>query len=883
MKWPAPKLLLSLLSLALVLLLFALDTQRTSPGELSPVHARIAELAGSAGCDRCHGGFARSMRSACLDCHATIADSIEHQRGLHGTQDTAQCERCHVEHHGDDLEIAGARAFALAGIPERERYDHADLGFALAGKHLELGCAKCHANADVAVLQAGEPRFQGLAQDCASCHEDPHQGRMTRACADCHGQSEPFTQVAAFDHGGVFDGRGAHARAACVDCHPRDGAYSVEAQASAKSPPPARGCEQCHASPHAPDFIAASAAQLAQPAGSTCGACHDPAGGAFRDARPPRGIDWHAASGFALSAPHAELACASCHTSALTDGADAGEALGFAQRHPGRSADDCAACHADPHAGQFAASRLGSGNCLDCHQRTHFAPSRIDANAHARSAFALEGAHVRLDCGQCHVADASLAGEALRFVGTPQACAACHEDPHGEQFAGNPLAAQGCVGCHDQDSFVPSSFGREQHARTSFALDGAHAATACGACHLKDPARPSSSARFTETPTACAGCHADSHQGRFSDPSLLAEFPALVERGCAACHDTQSFAHGARERFDHASLAGFVVDGAHARAGCESCHAPSAQADASGRRFGRVAALFRGPVGECATCHADVHGGSFDRVDSPQSVRASRASARAPTCDRCHTSERFDSPEARAFDHGAWTAFALEGAHRRMGCESCHPKLPAPTADGRSFARVEQLFRGPYARCSACHADPHNGHFDRPGTPASIGGANSCARCHTQDSFEGAAAGHFDHGLWTGFVLEGAHAQSACVACHTPGAAALAAGRGLGRVPGSACQDCHSDPHAGQFLDDAGSNCAACHDPSGSFADEIFDHQRDSRFALDKDHAKLACGACHLPVATASGTRAVRYKPLGTKCVDCHGLANPGRGSGKGG
>ena len=879
MSRPSPKLLLSLLSLALVLALFALDTQRTSPGELSPVHARIAELSGNDGCEKCHGSFAQSMRSACLDCHEPIAQSIERKRGLHGTQDTAECERCHVEHHGKDLEIAGARAFALAGISDREHYDHAALGFALAGKHLELGCSKCHANADVAVPKAGEPRFLGLAQDCATCHDDPHQGRMARACADCHGQSEAFAQVAAFDHGDEILSRGAHARAACVDCHSKDGPRSVEALGSAKSPPPTRTCEQCHDSPHAADFIAASAAQLAQSGASTCGVCHDPAGGAFTDAKPPTDIDWHAASGFALSAPHAEVACASCHTAALTGGADPSEALGFAQRYPGRSADDCASCHADPHAGQFAASRFAADSCLDCHERTSFKPSKIDASAHARTAFALAGAHLKLDCSKCHVADASLAGAALRFVGTPQACAACHADPHGDQFAGDPLAAQGCVGCHDQSSFVPSSFGLERHAQTSFALDGAHAAASCGACHLKDPEQPGSSARFTETSTACGGCHADSHEGRFSDPRLLADFPALVERGCAACHDTQSFAHGARERFDHASFADFVVDGAHARAGCESCHAPSAQPDGGGRRFGRVAKLFPGPVGECATCHADVHAGSFDRA--PANVLAG-SEARAATCDRCHTSERFDSPQARSFDHGAWTSFALEGAHQRMDCEKCHQDLSAPTADGRSFARVEQLFRGPYDRCSSCHADPHNGHFDRPGTPASIGGATSCARCHTQDSFEGANSGHFDHGIWTGFALAGAHAQSACVACHTPGAAALAAGRNLGRVPGSACQDCHSDPHAGQFLDRDASNCAACHDPSRSFADEIFDHQRDSRFALDKDHAKLACAACHVPVALASGALAVRYKPLGTRCVDCHGLAQPGRRTGKG-
>ena len=185
MKLPSAKLLLSAASLALVLTLFVLDSRRNSPGELSPVHARVAELAGSAGCNACHGNFAQSMRSACLECHAMIAQSLEEKHGLHGTLDAADCARCHLEHHGAELEIAGARAFALAGIEDAKRYDHANLGFALAGAHAKLECAKCHVNADIGVPVAGEPRFTGLSQDCASCHDDPHEGGDRHRPAAC--------------------------------------------------------------------------------------------------------------------------------------------------------------------------------------------------------------------------------------------------------------------------------------------------------------------------------------------------------------------------------------------------------------------------------------------------------------------------------------------------------------------------------------------------------------------------------------------------------------------------------------------------------------------------------------------------------------------------
>jgi hypothetical protein len=48
-----------------------------------------------------------------------------------------------------------------------------------------------------------------------------------------------------------------------------------------------------------------------------------------------------------------------------------------------------------------------------------------------------------------------------------------------------------------------------------------------------------------------------------------------------------------------------------------------------------------------------------------------------------------------------------------------------------------------------------------------------------------------------------------------------------------------------------------------------FDHQRDSRFPLDANHAPLPCASCHRTVQTDQGPM-TRYKPLGTTCGDCH-------------
>jgi hypothetical protein len=60
---------------------------------------------------------------------------------------------------------------------------------------------------------------------------------------------------------------------------------------------------------------------------------------------------------------------------------------------------------------------------------------------------------------------------------------------------------------------------------------------------------------------------------------------------------------------------------------------------------------------------------------------------------------------------------------------------------------------------------------------------------------------------------------------------------------------------------------------SESFERLEFDHDRDSRFPLDAQHAPIACDKCHVTYQTAAGP-VVRYKPLGVECGDCHRLGD---------
>ena len=54
------------------------------------------------------------------------------------------------------------------------------------------------------------------------------------------------------------------------------------------------------------------------------------------------------------------------------------------------------------------------------------------------------------------------------------------------------------------------------------------------------------------------------------------------------------------------------------------------------------------------------------------------------------------------------------------------------------------------------------------------------------------------------------------------------------------------------------------------FAQTTFDHQKDSRFKLDEVHIKLDCSSCHREVSISADAKVIRYRPLGTQCVDCH-------------
>ncbi|HXY40440.1 MAG TPA: hypothetical protein VEQ10_12265 [Vicinamibacteria bacterium] len=499
----------------------------------------------------------------------------------------------------------------------------------------------------------------------------------------------------------------------------------------------------------------------------------------------------------------------------------------------------------------------GSASCLRCHDSSRGVATEKCLACHKALQLRIaagRGLHARPDygdCKHCHVEhqgrdfelvywgqqgrrgfDHALTGHRLEgrhaplacerchrppvYVGASTACGACHADEHRGQFKG-----RACSDCHGQVAWKPAA--GFDHARTRWPLSGRHAGVACDRCHGRrqpDPAQPGKTfvAFRTVAGSDCVGCHEDIHRGRLGT-------------GCGSCHTMLSWHGRPTGGFDHARTR-YPLEGRHAAVACERCHPP-------GRPL-RVAFRY------CTDCHRDPHAGEPART-----VEAGR-------CERCHDVNGY-RPARFGVEEHARTAYPLTGAHLAVACDACHKT--AERAPG-----VAMPLRLAARRCAECHADPHHGELAR------LVERSGCEVCHRVESWRQVA---FDHGS-TGYALDGRHGTVGCNGCHLP---PRGSGPAVLRFTGlkRACESCHRDAHAGQFAAGGATACERCHG-TVAMRPARFDHQRDSRYALDGAHARLACAACHRSESRAEASF-VRYKPLPITCSGCHGpTGRPAKG-----
>lgn len=560
-----------------------------SPGPLARPHE---ELEGSTQCLRCHDG--KGVAAAkCLTCHTLLGERVKAGRGLHARAEYRDCKRCHIEHQG--------RAFELVYWGERGRdaFDHALSGFALQGKHAGLRCDTCHrervrlAAAQLAAGGAVPARtYLGLGTSCAACHADEHRGQFAgRDCTVCHGQ-QAWKPAAGFDHAtSAFPLTGRHAGVSCAKCH------ADARDPSAKAPlKPAyrryvklefRECASCHRDPHAGRF------------GGTCAKCHSVEGW-----RPARVADFdHERTDYPLRGRHRAAACASCHR--------AGRA------YKGLAHARCADCHADEHLGQLGA-RADGGRCESCHDVQGFTPARFGPEEHARTPYALLGAHLAVACDACHrrVAPGTLAraaaaggaalvarkpGPVARFRFASTRCTDCHKDAHAGELDRH-VRAGGCEACHRVEGWRQASF---DHARTRFTLSGAHARVACQRCHTQvDAGTPRARVRYQGLALACEGCHEDPHQGQLTRAALPSQSGGPPSP-CERCHTSRDWRPS---KFDHGRDARYALDGAHVRLACEVCH------KREGVPGGATLVRYRPLPTACKDCHGAPRRGAGEGI-----------------------------------------------------------------------------------------------------------------------------------------------------------------------------------------------------------------------------------------------------------------------------
>ena len=161
-----------------------------------------------------------------------------------------------------------------------------------------------------------------------------------------------------------------------------------------------------------------------------------------------------------------------------------------------------------------------------------------------------------------------------------------------------------------------------------------------------------------------------------------------------------------------------------------------------------------------------------------------------------------------------------------LKCFECHTEIRRRVDAGAGFhARAYNKFVGT-KDCTRCHAE-HRG----PGTPFVPLDRNS-----------------FDHGVRTGFVLEGKHREQTCENCHSatriePAARAEIKVKDLGRSflgLRRDCTSCHLEPHQKQL----GAACQLCHTPEGWRPASKFSHARTA-FPLTGMHQQVPCEKCH--------------------------------------
>lgn len=482
-----------------------------SPGDLAKVHAH---LEGMANCTQCHTLGDKVSNDKCLDCHKEIQARIKEAKGFHSSLKVKgkNCVICHSDHYGRNFDIVHL---------QKDKFDHADTGYKLEGKHAKRECLECHKNENIkdVELKKKKETFLGLSDQCAACHEDFHQKTLSQNCLNCHSY-DTFKTPSKFDHSKAkFQLKGKHSDVTCEKCHFKSNRNGKSFQQF--SGLQFQNCVNCHKDPHENKF------------GQNCKECHTEV--SFKTLRNTGAQFDHSKTGFPLVGRHLQLACKLCHKVSITAPV---------------AHEKCSNCHKDYHNGQFRKNEKII-DCDECHNENGFSQFSFSIEKHNQSKFRLEGSHVATPCFECHKK-----GKEWSFRGIGEKCLDCHPDIHQNLIDAKYYPAKRCENCHQPKSWSEINF---DHQKTSFALEGKHALVSCRKCHFENKSGTAINQKFNTLTANCENCHRDVHQAQFKENGEIV---------CVRCHN---FENWIPDKFNHNSTR-FKLDGGHKEVACIRCH-----------------------------------------------------------------------------------------------------------------------------------------------------------------------------------------------------------------------------------------------------------------------------------------------------------------------
>ena len=159
----------------------------------------------------------------CKECHETaIKNGVDFQVFTDIAHN--DCISCHDDPHTNHFKANCTQCHTEVSFSEftgKKKFNHTTTAFELKGKHKQTDCYACHQKSSDP-LQVFQDRNGVSENQCATCHEDAHEGKFGNACAKCHQETSflSLKEMEFFDHSVTdYPLEGMHIDVDCKKCH----------------------------------------------------------------------------------------------------------------------------------------------------------------------------------------------------------------------------------------------------------------------------------------------------------------------------------------------------------------------------------------------------------------------------------------------------------------------------------------------------------------------------------------------------------------------------------------------------------------------------------------------------------------------------------------